>query len=197
MHILHIISSPRPDSFSARLGHQIVARLLAAHPGSTVAERDLTTHPLPHLEEAYLQSVFTPAASRSPQQQAAVQHSDAAIAEVQAADVLVLGAPMYNFGIPSTLKAWLDHLIRAGVTFTYTPDGPQGLLSGKKVYVAMASGGVYSTGPAAGYDFVAPYLKATLGFIGLTDVTVLRVEGVKIPDLAPTALDKAFASIDV
>jgi FMN-dependent NADH-azoreductase len=198
MHILHIISSPRTNSYSARLGRQIIEKLLAAHPGSTVHERNLTLHPLPHLEEAYVQGIFTPAEVRTPQQQAAVRHSDEVIAEVLAADVLVIGSPMYNFSISSSLKVWLDHVVRAGVTFSYGPTGPQGLLTGKKVYLALASGGVYSEGsPMAVYDFMAPYLKPVLGFIGLTDVEVVRVEGTSIPDLEPTAMRKAFESIVV
>jgi FMN-dependent NADH-azoreductase len=197
MHILHIISSPQPASFSIRLGHQIIEKLLAAHPGSTVRERNLAAHPLPHLEEAYLQSLYTPAEALSPAQKVAMRHSDEAIEELRAADVLVLGAPFYNFGIPATLKSWIDHLCRPGVTFRYLATGPEGLITGKKVYVALASGGVYSTGPMASYDFVAPYLRATLGFLGLTDMEVVRVEGTAIPDLTAEALPKAIASIQV
>ncbi|MFD2720154.1 FMN-dependent NADH-azoreductase [Hymenobacter monticola] len=198
MHILHIISSPRANSYSARLGRQIVEKLLAAHPGSSVHERDLSHHPLPHLEEVFVQGIFTPAEARTPSQQAAVQHSDEVIDEVLAADVLVIGSPMYNFSISSSLKAWLDHVVRAGVTFKYGPNGPQGLLTGKKVYLALASGGVYSGGsPMAAYDFMAPYLKPVLGFIGLTDVEVVRVEGTSIPDLEPMALSKAVDSVAV
>ena len=196
MHILHLISSPRKDaSFSIQLSEGIIAHLQATHPASTVQVRDLATHPFPHLEEASLQSFFTPAASRSPVQQAAVRHSDEAIAEILAADVLVIGAPLYNFGIPSTLKAWLDHIARAGITFRYVDDQPQGLLTGKKVYLAVASGGIYSAGPMAAADFVVPYLKTALGFLGLTDITVTRVEGVAIPGIKETALAKGLASL--
>ena len=198
MHILHIISSPRSNSYSARLGHQIVEKLLAAHPGGTVHERNLAIHPLPHLEEVFVQGIFTPAEARTPGQQAAVRHSDEVIDQVLAADVLVIGSPMYNFSIPSSLKAWLDHLVRAGVTFSYGANGPEGLLRNKKVYLALASGGVYSGGsPMAAYDFMAPYLKPVLAFIGLSDVEVVRVEGTSIPDLAPTALAKAIDSVVV
>ena len=196
MNILHIISSPRKgESFSIKLGNAIVEKLQAANPGSTVKVKDLTNKPFPHLEEAHLQSFFTPAEGRTPEQQEAVRHSDEAIAEIMAADAIVIDAPLYNFGISSTLKAWIDHIARAGITFRYTAAGPEGLVKGKKVYVAMSSGGVYSEGPSASYDFVAPYLKAVLGFMGMTDVTVTRVEGLAIPDLQPTALDKAIASI--
>jgi FMN-dependent NADH-azoreductase len=196
MNILNIISSPRKgESFSTKLGNAVIEKLQAANPGSTVKVKDLASKPFPHLEEAHLQSFFTPAEGRSSEQQEAVRHSDEAIAEIMAADAIVIDAPLYNFGIPSTLKAWIDHIARAGVTFRYTAAGPEGLVKGKKVYVAMSSGGVYSEGPSASYDFVAPYLKAVLGFLGMTDVTVFRVEGLAIPDLQPTALDKAVASI--
>jgi FMN-dependent NADH-azoreductase len=198
MNILHIISSPRKgESYSIKLGNGLVEKLQAANPGSTVKVHDLASKPFPHLEEAHLQSFFTPAEGRTPEQQEAIRHSDEAIAEIMAADTIVIGAPLYNFGIPSTLKAWIDHIARAGVTFRYTAAGPEGLVKGKKVYVAMSSGGVYSEGPSAGYDFVSPYLKAVLGFLGMTDVTVARVEGTAIPDLQATALEKGLASAGI
>ncbi|UOG76123.1 FMN-dependent NADH-azoreductase [Hymenobacter tibetensis] len=196
MHILHIISSPRKGaSASIQLGNGILEQLQAINPGSTVQVRDLASNPFPHLEEAKLQSFFTPAESRTPEQQEAARHSDEAIAEVQAADVIVIGAPLYNFGIPSTLKAWIDHIARAGITFRYTESGPEGLIKGKKVYVAMSSGGIYSEGPSASYDFVAPYLQAVLGFLGMTDVTVIRAEGLALPGVQDTAVQKALDSV--
>jgi FMN-dependent NADH-azoreductase len=198
VNILHIISSPRKGaSASIQLATGIIEKLQAANPGSTVAVHDLASHPFPHLEEAKLQSFFTPAESRTPEQQEAAKHSDDAIQEIKDADVIVIGAPLYNFGIPSTLKAWVDHIARAGITFRYTATGPEGLITGKKVYVAMSSGGVYSEGPSAAYDFVAPYLKAVLGFLGMTDVTVVRAEGLALPDLQATAVQKALDAFEV
>ncbi len=198
MNILHLISSPRKEaSYSIKLGNAVVQKLEAANPGSTVKVHDLTNTPFPHLEEVHLQSFFTPAENRSPELQAAVRHSDEAIAELMAADAIVIDAPLYNFGIPSTLKAWIDHIVRAGVTFRYSANGPEGLVQGKKVYVAMSSGGVYSEGQMVGYDFVAPYLKAILGLMGMTDVTVFRVEGTALPDQQTAALEKGLASIAV
>ncbi len=195
MNILHVISSPRKSaSYSIQLGEGIIDKLQAAYPGSTVQVRDLATNPFPHLEEAKLAALFTPADQRTPDQQAAAKHSDEAIAEVMAANIFVIGAPLYNFGIPSTLKAWIDHIARAGITFRYTASGPEGLVTGKKVYVAMSSGGVYSEGYLVSYDFVAPYLRTILGFMGMTDVTVVRVEGTLDADAAPAALAKALAS---
>lgn len=197
MQILEILSSPRgAASYSNQLAHGLVEKLLAAHPGSTVQLHDLTSTLFPHLEEVHLQAFFTPAEGRTPDQQAAVRHSDEAIAELLAADTIVIGAPLYNFGIASTLKAWIDHIARAGVTFRYDANGPEGLVKGKKVYIALSSGGVYSEGPMKSYDFVAPYLQAFLGFIGMTDVTVVRVEGTSIPDLQATALQKALDSVN-
>ncbi len=198
MQILQVISSARgAESYSTRLSQGIIDKLLAAHPGSTVVVRNLATHPFPHLEEAHLQAYFTPAESRSPEQQEAVRHSDEAIAQVMAADALVVGVPLYNFSIASSLKSWLDHLTRAGITFRYTPTGPEGLITGKKVYLAVASGGIYSEGPQQSYDFAVPYLRTILGFLGMTDLTVARAEGVKLPEFQAAALQKGIDSVAV
>jgi len=196
MNILHIISSPRGEaSFSIKLGNAIIEKLQLENPGSTVKTHDLTQTAFPHLEEVHLNSFFTPAESRSPELVEAVKHSDTAIAEIHDADVIVIGAPVYNFNIHSTLKAWIDHIARANVTFSYSAQGPEGLIKNKKVYLAISSGGIYSEGPMTAFDFTAPYLKAVLGFLGMTDVTVVRVEGVSIPDLQATALDSAIENI--
>ena len=117
--------------------------------------------------------------------------SDALIGELVTADVIVLAVPMHNFGIPSTLKAWIDHVVRAGRTFIYSEGGPEGLLKGKRLILVLASGGVYSTGPAKQFDFQEPYLRAVLGFIGLTDIEVVRVEGVGMNTPGP---EKAVAT---
>jgi FMN-dependent NADH-azoreductase len=196
MQILQIISSARgAASYSTRLSQGIIDKLLAAQPGSTVVVRNVATQPFPHLEEAHLNAYFAPAENRSPEQQEAVRHSDEAIAQVMAADVLVIGVPFYNFSIPSSLKSWLDHLTRAGITFRYTAAGPEGLIMGKKVYLAVASGGVYSEGPMQAYDFATPYLRTVLKFLGMSDVTVARAEGVKLPNVEPTAVQKGLDSV--
>lgn len=136
MKILRITSSPRKGaSESIKLGAAIVEKLLAANPGATVQHKDLTAHPFPHLEEAHLNAFFTPPVQHNEAQKEAIRHSDQAIAEIKDADVLVIEAPMYNFSIPSTLKAWIDHIVRAGITFNYTANGPVGLITGKKIYV--------------------------------------------------------------
>lgn len=196
MKILHLISSPRGQaSSSIKLGNAIVQKLQQANPNSTVKVHDLTQTPFPHLEEVHLNSFFTPAESRSPELLEAVKHSDQAIAELKEADVIVIGLGMYNFGIHSSLKAWIDHIARSGETFSYSANGPEGLIKGKKVYLAIATGGVYSEGPMKAYDFTESYLRAVLGFIGMTDVTVYRAEGLAMPELKDTALEKAVESI--
>lgn len=198
MKILHLISSPRGEaSFSIKLGNAIVENLQSANADSTVKVHNLVKHPFPHLEEVHLNSFFTPAESRTPELLEAVKHSDDAIAELQEADAIVIGVPMYNFSIHSTLKAWIDHIARAGVTFRYGENGPEGLVKGKKVYLAIATGGVYSEGAMKAYDFTEPYLRSVLGFLGMTDVTAYRVEGVNMPQFKDNALDKALNSINV
>lgn len=196
--ILNIISSPRGEaSNSIKLANAIVDKLREKDPASVVHVKDLTQTPFPHLEEAHLNAFFTPIEHHTEDNKAAIRHSDEALKEIMDADILVIGAPMYNFGIPSTLKSWIDHIARAGVSFKYTENGPVGLLTGKKVYLAVTTGGVYSTGDYVSADFVAPYLKAVLGFLGLTDVTVVRAEGFAVPALQETALDKAVDSFTV
>ncbi|MNI61633.1 FMN-dependent NADH-azoreductase [compost metagenome] len=198
MKILHLISSPRGEaSFSVKLGDAIVEKLQAANPGSTVSIRNLTNTPFPHLEEVHINSFFTPAENHTPQLAEAVQHSNESIAELKAADAIVIGVPMYNFGIHSTLKAWIDHVARAGQTFSYSENGPEGLVKGKKVYLAISSGGVYSDGPMKAYDFTESYMRSVLGFLGMVDVTAYRVEGLSLPNLKDEALDKAVAAIAV
>ena len=195
MNILQINSSSRTvGSHSSRMAADIVERLQAANPESALTLRDLGRSPHPALDEAALQALFTPADQRNPAQNARVAQDDALIAEVQAADVVVLGVPMYNFGVPAALKNWIDAIARTGVTFKYTDKGPIGLLTGKKVYVALARGGLYRDTPA---DSQVPYLKAVLGFLGMTDVQFFYAEGLAMgPDAEKTALATAAAQID-
>lgn len=196
--ILHIISSPRgAASFSIKLGNAIVEKIQDHYPDSTLKETNLVSKKFPHLEEAQLASFFTPAESRTPENLAAIKHSEEAIQEIMDADVIVLGAPLYNFSIHSSLKAWIDHIARAGITFKYGENGPQGLIKNKKVYLALSSGGIYSDGPMKSFDFAEPYLKSVLGFLGMTDVTSVRVEGTSIPGLQDTALQKGIDSIQI
>jgi len=194
--ILHIISSPRgSESFSIKLGNAIVDKIKSEYPGSTVKENNLPKNQFPHLDEAQITSFYTPEEFRTWENVDAVRNSDEVINEILEADILVIGAPFYNFSIHSTLKAWIDHIARAGVTFRFTETGYEGLVHGKKAYIAVASGGIYSEGAMQSYDFSAPYLKAILGFLGITDVSVIRVEGTAIPGLQDSVLEKAISSI--
>jgi FMN-dependent NADH-azoreductase len=196
--ILHIVSSPRGGaSYSIRLGEAIIEKLLTAHPDSTVKTVDLVKQHWPHLEEAHLTSFFTPSDKHTANDREAIRHSEAAIADILEADILVIGAPMYNFSIHSTLKAWIDHIVRSGVTFSYSEKGPEGLIKGKKVYIAESTGGVYSEVPMKQNDFVEPYLRFILGFIGLKDITFVRAEGLALPALKEGAVEKAIGQLNL
>lgn len=174
MNILTITTSVRgAASESTRVASQIEARLLADNPGAQVVRRDLGANAHPILDAAALGALFTPAEQRSAEQAARVALDDALIAEAQAADVIILGAPMVNFAMPVQLKSWFDAVARAGVTFRYTENGPQGLLQGKKVYVAAARGGVY----AEDQDPQVPQMRALLNFLGLNDHTFIYSSG--------------------
>ena len=195
MNILQINSSARTQgSQSTVLAHELTARLQAVNPAATVTLRDLAVTPQPVLDEAALQALFTPADARTPAQAARVALDDALIAEIQAADAVVLGVPMYNFGVPAQLKNWIDAIARVKVTFAYTDKGPQGLLTGKKVYVALTRGGLYRNTPA---DTQVPYLKTVLGFLGMTDIEFFYAEGLAMgADAAEKGLAFARAQID-
>jgi FMN-dependent NADH-azoreductase len=196
--VLYINSSVRSSgSLSRQLSAEFIAKWQANHPADKIVERDLAANPVPHLTEEMLGAFFTAPEQRTAAQAQTVKLSDELVDEVLAADVIVIGAPMYNFSVPSGLKAYIDHIARAGRTFKYTDKGPVGLVEGKKVYVFTASGGVYSEGPAAGYDFLVTYLKAVLGFLGLTDISFIRAEGVALGEAAVAAtLEKSRQSID-
>jgi FMN-dependent NADH-azoreductase len=174
--ILVLASSALGDaSVSNQLVREAVARLRAQNPGARVVTRDLGARPVPHIggDTAAALSGAEPANAA---QAAARALSDELIAEVRTADTIVIGAPMYNFGIASTLKSWFDHVLRAGVTFRYTESGPAGLLEGKRVIVVESRGGLFSEGPAQAFDFQEPYLRHLLGFVGIKDVTFVRAE---------------------
>ena len=191
MNILQINSSARSTgSASTRLADAIVARVQAANPGAALARRDLAAAPHPVLDEPTLQALFTPADKRTPEQAARIALDDALIAQVQAADVIVIGAPMYNFGITVQLKSWFDAIARANVTFKYTEKGPVGLLTGKKVYVGLSRGGLHRDGAT---DSQVPFLNTMFGFLGLTDVQYVYSEGM---GMGPEAVAKAQAQAE-
>jgi FMN-dependent NADH-azoreductase len=195
MNILQVNSSARVDgSHSTRLANTLVERLRAGRSDTTLTVRDLATNPQPALDEAALGALFTPAEQRTPEQAARVALDDALIAEIQAADVVVLGVPMYNFGVSTQLKNWIDAIARAKVTFTYTDKGPVGLLTNKKVYVVLTRGGLYRNTPA---DTQVPYLKTLFNFLGMTDVQFVYAEGLAMgPDAEQQALASARSQID-
>lgn len=176
--VLVIESSARQQgSVSRELTQQFIANWQAAHPADQVQVRDLAAEPVPHLDATLLGGWMTPAEQQSEAEQAALARSNQLTDELLAADVLVLAAPMYNFAIPSTLKAWLDHVLRAGVTFKYSETGPQGLLSGKRAFVLTARGGIYA---GSGLDHQEPYLRQALAFIGIHDVQFIHAEGLNM-----------------
>jgi FMN-dependent NADH-azoreductase len=190
--ILLIESSPRgAQAFSHQAARSAVNELRARHPGVNVVVRDLAESPPPHVGRAFVGALQAQPEELTPAQVEALAYSDLLISEVLEANVIVLAVPVHNFSIPSTLKAWIDHVVRAGRTFSYTSRGPKGLMTAKRAILVLASGGVFSDGPAKPFDFHEPYLRAVFGFIGITDVDVVRVEGVAMSAIGP---QKALAS---
>lgn len=174
---------------SSQLADQFVAALRAADPNTQVVVRDLADNPLPHLDAERVLAFFAKPEMRTPEQQVFVDESNALIAEIQQAQVIVIGLPMYNFGIPSTLKAYFDQIARAGVTFRYTANGPEGLLTGKKAYIFAARGGLYAGTPL---DSQTGYVRDFLAFLGITDVEFIYAEGLNMGETAKeTALVEA------
>ncbi len=183
--ILQINSSARSQGAqSTLLANELTAKLKQSNPGAQVVVRDLYNDALPHLDDAILGAFFTPAEKRTAEQQAIAARSEALIAELQAADFVVIGAPLYNFGISSQLKTYFDFIARAGITFKYGATGPEGLVTGKKVFVVSARGGKYVGTPG---DTQTPYLKTFLGFLGMTDVNFIYAEGLNMGEDAATA----------
>ena len=196
--ILHIDSSPLGErSVSRKLTARTLAELKAAYPDSKIITRDFGATPLPHLDGVTIGAFFTPPDQRNAALNEAAVLSDQAIDELIAADIIVIGAPMWNFGIPSALKAWIDHVVRAGRTFKYGVNGPESLLpKGKKVIIVSSRGGVYSDGPMKLMDHQETYLSAVLSFIGLTDVSFVRAEGIAMgAEAAKNAFSDAEAQL--
>ena len=176
--LLHVDSSPLQSSISRELTGEFVKSWKSKNPNGIVINRDLAAHPSKPVNQTWIGAAYTPEAARTDEQKAILSESDLLIAELQAADEIVIGVAMHNFSIPSVLKLWIDQIARSGKTFSYGANGPQGLLVGKKATILIASGGVYKAGtPAASFDFVEPYLRAVLGFIGITDVNFVTAGG--------------------
>jgi FMN-dependent NADH-azoreductase len=187
-------SAARESSVSRELVEFAVDRLRQEAPQVHVTRRDLGEQPVPHLSVANLNGVRGTPATAAERDARAL--SDELIAELRAADTIVIGAPMYNFGVTTSLRAWFDHILRAGETFTYSAEGPRGLLGEKRVIVVESRGGLYSDGPAMAIDFQEPYLRHLLGFIGIRDVTFVHAEKIGYgPEARAAALSQARGQI--
>ena len=199
MNILHLDASPQGIAASAsrKLSAAAVARLQAKHASATVTCRDLSTHAPGHLNGLELSGFFTPADQWNDAQKTAMAPNLDILNEFLAADVIVIGTPMYNFGVPSSLKAWIDRVVRAGVTFKYGANGPEGLVTGKSLVILSSRGGVYSnTDWGRALDHQEQYLQDVLGFLGVKDCTRIRAEGTSMgPDMLKMAMDKAMEQI--
>lgn len=196
--ILFIQSSPRGSaSISTKVGRAIVDQLIKQDPKRHLSVRDLATSPAPYLlQPEQIAPFYTAPETHSAIDKELIRYSDEAVQELMKADIIVIATGMYSFTVASVLKTWFDQISRPKITFQYTAQGPEGLVKGKKVYLALASGGVYSEGPAKALDFVVPYLVSILRFLGMTDVTVARVEGVAVPGFQEdTAIKNALNSI--
>jgi FMN-dependent NADH-azoreductase len=196
--ILHVDTSPRGErSISRSLTKEFVSTWLQAHPGDTVTYRDIGHSPIPHVDEAWIAGAFSPPDQRTPALEAALKISDELIDELVAADIYVFGAPMYNFGISSVFKAYVDQVARVGRTFTISQNGFEGLLKNKKALVITARGGSFAQGtPLAQYDFQEPYLRTLFGFLGVTDVSFIHAENLSGDETREKSLIAAREAIE-
>lgn len=195
--VLMIDVSPRgKDSASRAVADTLAARLACLYPSAKRIRRDLTDQPLPHLDDVTLRAISTKDPTEAERLKGAARLSDQLTDELLDSDLLVIATPMWNFGIPSVLKAWIDLVVRPGRTFRYSEGGVLGLAKDKKAILVLASGGVFTEGPWRSWDFVEPYLRQILGFIGITDVQTVRAEGMNIPDLASGAVRRGNKSVE-
>src|SRR5450631_1131538 len=196
--ILLVLGSPRGRaSYSQQIARRIVDDLKSRHPAATVVVRNLAKEPLPQVSDAFATGRVIAPDKRSNSEAQAIALSDALVGELMAADVVVLTTPMHNFGVSAAMKTWIDQIVRPGITFSYSEKGPEGLVRNKKVILVLARGGIYSEGPMKAYDFQEPYLRAALGFIGMTDIEVVRSEGVALgEDAVRTAVTSAKQTAD-
>jgi FMN-dependent NADH-azoreductase len=194
--ILHIISSPRgAESNSTQLGNTIIEKIKKQYPQSTVTVNNVVAKNYEPLQSIHVTAYRLPEDSHTPEHKHALRDSNTAVNELFDNDIIVISVPLYNFAIPAALKGWIDHIVRAGKTFSYQTGKPEGLLKGKKVYLAIASNGVYTVGPMKSMDYAEPYLRFILGFLGLTDITTYRIEGAGIPGVMETAVQKGLESV--
>lgn len=194
--ILLLTSSPRSASYSTKIARALAEQLASLERGTSITVRDLAGEPLPHIDDSFSAARDVPPENQTPAQKETLALSDKLLKELFAADTIIIGAAMINFGIPSTLKAYIDHIARPRVTFRYSEKGPEGLVKGKKVYLVVARGGVYSQGPMQAFNFQDTYLRTALSFIGLNDIEVITVEGVGHgPEAAERAAGNAMAFV--
>jgi FMN-dependent NADH-azoreductase len=195
--ILLITASPRGEaSHSRKVAWRLVDRLQTENPGSVVIIRDLDSQRPPHISADFVAGRALPDSSRTESQRAAMTLSGQFVDELFTADFVVIASGMINFGMSTPLKGWFDHVLVAGMTFKYSDVGVEGLVRGKKVYLVVASGGVYSVGPMQSRDFHGSHITALLGFMGMTDLEVIRIEGTALgPDAAESALGAALEQV--
>lgn len=192
MKVLLVTVSPNGEQSASRI---VANKLIGKLKPSQVINRDLSQDPVPHITGKEVVAAFTPAEARTEEQKNLLKESDALVDELLAADTIVIATPMWNFGTPSVLKAWIDHVVRAGRTFAFTDKGLVGYAAGKKVYVIMSSGSVFSSGPFAPMDALSLGIKSFLSFIGITDVEMIRVEGTNDPKTRDNAIENALNNI--
>jgi len=195
--ILIIESSPRGvESASRQLTGKLRERLRALYPEAKLIEHDLARDPLPHLDHLTVKAISTKDQTEAESLKEVLRLSDQLTDEVLSSDLLVIASPMWNFGMPPSLKAWIDHVVRAGKTFRYAGAGVEGLAQGKRAILILASGGVFTEEPWKSWDTVEPYLRQILGFIGIKDVQTVRAQGMNIPALAPHAIPNGEKTIE-
>lgn len=195
--ILIIEASPRgPESASRKVTEKLAARLQAEFPEAKLVYRDLSQERVPHLDNGTLKAISSKIPVEVQANQESARLSDKLTDELLASDLLVIATPMWNFGIPSLLKAWIDLVVRPGRTFNYEANGVTGLAKDTNAILVLASGGIFTDGPWKPWDFVEPYLRTILGFIGIVDIQTVRVEGMNIPMLAENAVSNAEKSVE-
>ena len=194
--ILLIEVSPREEGSASRsVANTLTSRLRDLYPEATTKYRDLAVEHLPHLDKGMLQVITTNGQIEAESTRETARLSDKLAEELLNADLLLISTPMWNFGIPSALKAWIDLVVRPNKTFRYTADGVEGLAKDKRAVLVLASGGVFTEGPWRSWDFVDPYLRQILAFIGITDVQTVRAEGLNIPSLSGDAIPRANQAV--
>lgn len=196
--VLLIHSSPNfENSTSSKLGQKIVEKLKKEFPDLVVKAKNLSKDCVPHWTQDQVTASFVDKAQRTVDQAALLKMSDRLVDEIKEADAIVLCSPMWNFSVPSQLKAWIDHIVRVGLTFEYSPNGPRGLLdSNKRLFLALSSGGIYSEGTQKEFDFLEPYLKTVFQFLGLNRIQTFKVEGTAMPSFTHASIEKEFIEIN-